>query len=356
MNQESITSSIEQLFRKKVRSDTKVRNASLLVHSKKSGINLAIAEGSKDTSVHPHQPNYMASVGKLFTSVLIARFVEKGTLRFIDPISEYLDQELVDGLHVYKNKEYTTQITVRHLLNQTSGLDDNFIPLLNTLIRNKEMDMTPKEAVTWAKQHLTPLFPPGRGFRYADTNYQLLGLIIENITKKPFHEVLHSHIFKPLEMNHSFMLHRSKPMKKPLAPTADFFINNVRLNDIKGYAGIDYSAGGIVAPTNDLLRFMKALVNHQLVSKDTLETMKNDNARFGSGIDYGYGIWQFTAVPLLVPKKFNSWGVAGITGAFLFYHPDLEAYLIGCFNNSSYMKKALRFALFKIVNKLWKAN
>ena len=71
-------------------------------------------------------------------------------------------------------------------------------------------------------------------------------------------------------MRHSYMYHYSEPTEKPQFPTADFFIKETRLNDIKGYAGLDYSGGGVVATTQDLLKFMKALVTYQIVTKDTM--------------------------------------------------------------------------------------
>jgi len=71
------------------------------------------------------------------------------------------------------------------------------------------------------------------------------------------------------------------------------------------------------------------------------------------GIDYGYGIWQFRTIPVLMPQKYNCWGCVGATGAFMFYHPGLDAYLIGNFNDVSYKSKGLRFML-EVIKKLLK--
>ncbi len=357
MKSEEVKELIQSSFRKQFQKDPKITNAYLLVDSEKSGISINIAEGSTGgTPAHPEQPYYVASVGKLFTSTLVATLVEKGMLSFDDKITSYLDPELLEGLHVYKDKDYTRDIRIRNLLNHTSGLDDNFMPLLEKLIANPAMNMSTQEAVKWAKTNMKPLFPPGKKLKYSDTNYQLLGLIVESITGKPFHEVLKTDILKPLDMKHSYMLHNSEPIEKPAYPMADFYINGVRLNDYQGYGGIDYSGGGVVAPSNDLLRFMKALASHQIVSRSTLKNMLKDKAAFAPGIHYGYGIWQFVTIPVLMPAKFNCWGVAGINGAYMFYHPELDAYMIGCFNDSSYMKKSLRFMLYQLVKPLWKVS
>ncbi len=71
------------------------------------------------------------------------------------------------------------------------------------------------------------------------------------------------------------------------------------------------------------------LVSYPLVKKETLEKMMNDKVRYGVGIDYGYGIMQFKTVPILMPIVFNVWGHAGARGAYLFYHPEMDTYLIG---------------------------
>ena len=346
------TSKIEALFRKQVKKDSKVKNAYLLVHSNNTGLHINLAEGSENSGVtSPQQPNYMASVGKLFTSTIIAMLYEKGLLSFKDCISQYLDSELMENLHIYNGKDYSSDIQVRHLLNQTSGLPDNFYPLLDKLLADHRFEIEPREAIEWTKNNLKPRAQPGKKTYYTDTNYHLLGLIIEKIYKKPFHAVLKELIFNPLGMKQSYMLQCSEPEEKPQAPEAGFYIDQTRLNDIKGFAGIDYAGGGIVAPLEDLLLFMEALVEHQLVSKETLEIMKNDKSKLNLGFDYGYGIWQVRPVPVLLPKKYKSWGVLGATGAFMFYHPELNAYFIGNFNHIAWQKKCVRF-MFKVMDKL----
>lgn len=345
---------IEGMFRNQVRKDPKVKNAYFMVHSERLDIHMSIAEGSTgDYPANPRQPNYMASVGKLFTSAITGILFEKGKLSFDDSISKYLDEELLSGLHIYKDKEYTNDIKIKHLLKQTSGLYDNFWPLLEKLLKDKEFNISPREAVIWGKKNLKPYCPPGEKTKYTDTNYHLLGLIIENITGKPFHDVLKEYIFIPLGMENSSMLHYSQPIKEYSYPIAHFSIDGTILNDFIGFAALDYAGGGVVATNEDLLKFMKALVTGKMVSKDTLEIMKSDSTGLYPGIDYGYGIWQFKTVPVLMPKKYNCWGCAGATGSFMFYHPELDTYLIGTFNDVSYKSKGLKFML-KVIDKLFK--
>lgn len=99
-------SPIESLFRKQVKKDKNIRNAYLYVHSAKTGLTLTIADAHDShrqrTNPDPNQPVYMASVGKLFTSVIVVQLHDRGKLRFDDPISQHLDSDLINGLHLYK--------------------------------------------------------------------------------------------------------------------------------------------------------------------------------------------------------------------------------------------------------------
>ncbi|CAG9623032.1 hypothetical protein BACCIP111883_03827 [Sutcliffiella rhizosphaerae] len=341
---EKIITDMESSFRKQVKKD-KLTSAALLVYSEKQEIHLNIAEGA----MHPDQPAYMASVGKIFTSVLISIFYEKGLLTFEDQLTNYLDHDFVKGLHIYKGKNYTNEIKIRHLLNQTSGLYDNFRPLLKHLLNNPNFNMSPQEAITWAKNHQKPHFPPGKGFKYTDTNYHLLGLIIEKISGLPFHEAITQYIYLPLNMMNSSVLHYSTPLDPDTQPIADFYINEKNLTNHKGYAGLDYAGGGVVSTREDMLTFMKALVTNKLITRETLDKMKADKAKYELGIDYGYGIMQFKTVPVLMPEIFNVWGHAGATGAYMFYHPKLDSYYIGTFNDFSYERKGVRFMLLKLI-------
>jgi D-alanyl-D-alanine carboxypeptidase len=335
---------IEHDFRNIVKKDQKVSNAYLLIHSQRTGIHMNIAEGmTGNVQAVPEQANYMASVGKIFTAVVIGMLAEKGELSFNEPISAYLDKEILRSLHVYKGRDYTDQITVRHLLKQTSGLFDDFWPLLQTMMEEGSFQMSPRQAVVWGKEHLESQSPPGKKVTYTDTNYHLLGLIAEAISGRPFHELLHDFIFNPLHMEQSCMLHYSEPLKPINYPIAHFSMNGTVLNDFKDYGKLDYAGGGVVAPLEDLLLFMQALRTGALISPETLDLMIQDADFLYPGMDYGYGIWKLKSIPLVMPKSYYCWGCVGATGAFMFYHPSMDTYLIGSFNDESYKIKGVRF-------------
>ncbi len=352
----AVQEKIESKFREQVQNDANVRNAYLLVHSAKSGVHINIAEGKTGAlQANPEQANHLASVGKLFTATLISMLHDRGLLSFGDKINRYLDADLMHGLHVYKGIDYSDDISIKHLLKQTSGLNDVFFPLVDKLINEPNLEMTIKDALEWGKTNLKPVARPGKKHFYTDTNYYLLGLIIENITKKPFHKALHEMILEPLQMDNAYLIGYSEPRNTPRYPPAHIYLSDINFIEDKRIAKIDYAGGGVVAPLSEFLVFMKALVNGQLVKETTLNQMISDDVKMGLpaiGFNYGYSVWKTTFIPLVMPKAYYCWGCVGVTGAFMFYHPKTEAYLIGTFNDKSYTSKAVRFMLTKVIKPL----
>jgi D-alanyl-D-alanine carboxypeptidase len=355
----AIQNKIVSKFRQQVQNDKNVTNAYLLVQSEKLGIDINIAEGKTgETPANPKQANHLASVGKLFTATIVAMLHDKGLLSFDDKIANYLEEDLMKGLHVCKGKDYSYDISIKHLLRQTSGLNDVFYPLLKKMMDDPELEMSVEQALEWGKANLKPVAKPGKKHFYTDTNYYLLGLIIEHITQKPFYEAVHEMIFEPLKMDNAYINGYSEPKNKPLLPPAHICLFKTNFIENKRTAKIDYAGGGVVAPLSEYLLFMKALINGELVNKTTLNQMIFDDVKMGFpaiGFDYGYSVWKPKAIPLLLPKKFFSWGCVGVTGAFMFFHPKTEAYIIGTFNDKSYTSKALRFMFMKIIKPLLEA-
>lgn len=360
MLNKTLKSNIENNFKKIVDRDIKIKNAYLLVHSEKLNIHINLAKGKTGNfKANINQPIHLASVGKLFTATIISILYEKGELNFNDKISKFLDSELMNGLHVYKGKDYSEQITIRNLLMQTSGLYDVFYHLFKKMSKDKSFKPTTREAIFWGKENLKPVAVPGKRHFYTDTNYYLLGLIIESITKKPFYKVVHELIFNPLKMNNSYMYGFSKPKIKSKYPLADLFLESINFKSVEGIHKIDYAGGSVSAPLEEYLLFFKELVEGKIIKKETFKKMINDDIYMGFptvGFRYGYSIWKPITIPLLMPKKYICFGCVGVTGAFMFYHPNTESYIIGSFNDSSYKRKALQFMISKIIKELLKFN
>lgn len=355
----STIAALENNFRKRIRNDQNIQNAYLLIHSEKHGIHLNMAEGSaRRDLLHPEQPFFIASIDKLFTSVLIARLAEQEKLSFDDYIVSYLEHDLLHGLHIYKGKDYTDKIKIKHLLNHTSGLPGDALErskqggaMIDFFLEESPKQLTPQKIIQWTKENLESKFPPGERFYYSDVGYFLLILIVEKFISKPYHEILTDTLFRPLGMDQTYMLQLSKPAAANNYAVAPCYLNgNNVAADIR--LGMDDAGGRIVSTTEDLLKFMKALVRYQILRKETMEKMK-DWAKFSVGIDYGYGIMRFKPVPLFMPKKYSVWGNAGSNGSFMFYHPELDAYFVGSLNHFRYHRKGIML-MFKMIDILIK--
>ena len=351
----ALQSTIEAGFRQQVLGDKNVKNAHLMVRSERREVDVRVAEGvTGEVPATVRQPLHLASVGKLFTATVIGLLHDAGELSFDEPITSYLDDELMRGLHVYRGKDHSDQIQVRHLLNQSSGLADCFWPLLKRMRDDPRLEFTPREAVLWGKEHLRPTARPGQRHHYTDTNYHLLGLIVEQVTGAPFHEALHGRIFEPLKMDSAFMQGYSRPAVASDAPVAEFYVDGVNYAGDARFSRIDYAGGGVTAELDDYLTFMRALVEHRLVARATLERMLSDDHRTYPGMRYGYAVWKVVTVPLLMPSAYNCWGCSGVTGALMFFHPGSASYVIGTFGDDSYKSKALRFMFSKVLRPLVK--
>ncbi|MEF3313456.1 serine hydrolase [Paenibacillus sp. GYB004] len=350
-----VQSRIEEKFRKTVGDNPSVRNAYYLVHSDRLGIHLSMAEGRTGGSpANPGQRYLIASISKLFTSVLTSMLIEENRLDYEDTVAKYLDADLLKGLHRYKGNEYSNEIRIKHLLGHTSGLHDFFEdkpkqgkPMLELIQDEPDRLWTPREVVEWSKAHLEPHFPPGAGFHYSDTGYHLLGLIIEQTLGKPLHEAFDQYLFRPLGMKYTSLHLYSEPEEDSGYPLADVYIGDNRMTDHQSLS-VDYAGGAIVSTSEDLLIFMKALAKHELISKQRLEAMQVWS-KFQVGIDYGYGLVRFKPIPLLLPKRYQVWGNFGSTGSFLFYQAELDLYLLGSFNQLRSTGKALRM-MFKTID------
>ena len=357
MEKKELLLKIKKKFMKRIADDKKIHNAFLLVHSDKLDINLNIASGNVD-NIHINQPYHIASIGKLFTSIVIGILYEGGKISYDDYITKYLSDDIISNLHIYKGVDYTSKIRIRHLLNHTSGLHDYFEErpkngksMIDEILDNPDKLWSPIEVINWSKNNFEAHFVPGDGFFYSDTGYHILGLIIEKITSKSLGDVFKDFIFEPLEMNQSFLYGYSNPIKPLKVEVAGLYVGDVNVMGYKSL-GIDFAGGGIVSTNTDLLKFMKAIVNKKIISNDTFEKMA-DYSKFSIGIDYGYGLMNFTSIPIVFPKEYMMWGNAGSTGSYMFYNPQLDLYMIGSLNQFRYAQKGIRslFSNIRLVSK-----
>jgi D-alanyl-D-alanine carboxypeptidase len=297
-------------------------------------------------------PIYIASITKLYTATAIMRLYEKGALSLDDPMSRYLPEVLIRGIHVYKGKDYSHEITIKELLSHTSGIADYYTDkpkggetLFELFLQEPERSWTVDETIARARNDLEPNFQPGTDVSYSDTNYQLLGKVLESITGKPLHIVFEDFFFRPLGLKHTWMVGRSEPQIAPSAAPADVFYKDRNITTIRSN-GSYWADGGIVSTAEEMIIFLKALKERQIVRGDTLKLMHNWH-KLQFPLQYGFGTmyfklpWFITKVMKLPPL----WGHSGSTGSFLYYSEDLNLYMAGSINQVESKSKPFRLML-----------
>jgi CubicO group peptidase (beta-lactamase class C family) len=165
---------------------------------------------SASGNITPEDSYYIASINKLFLSSVVLRLYARDRINLDNKISDYISEELMTGLHIYNGQEYSSELTISHLLSHTSGLP---CYLTDKQIDGKKV-MTkleagidqpwPVEKVIQSVKDMKTHFPPGQPGKpiYSDTNYQLLNLIIESVTGNPVKSVLND-LFKELNLDNT---------------------------------------------------------------------------------------------------------------------------------------------------------
>jgi D-alanyl-D-alanine carboxypeptidase len=277
---------------------------------------------------------------------------EQGALSLDDPMSRYLPERVIRGIHVYKGKDYSRKITIRELLSHTSGIADYYTEkpdggksLFELFLEEPQRSWTVDETIERAKKDLKPNFPPGTDSSYSDTNFQLLGKVIEAVSGKPLHLVYADVIFRPLGLKHTWLVGRSKPEVTPSIAPADVFYKDMSITNTR-CNGAYWADGGIVSTAEEMIIFLKALNEGRIVRSDTLKLMHNWH-KLEFPIQYGFGTiyfklpW-FINVALKVPPL---WGHSGSTGSFLYYSEDLNLYMAGTVDQVESKTKPFRLML-----------
>ncbi|HEU4556456.1 MAG TPA: serine hydrolase domain-containing protein [Longimicrobium sp.] len=228
----------------------------------------------------------VASITKLFTSVLVLQLVQEGKLALQTPIHAYLPDYPGAG---------ADRITIHQLLNHTSGIAnfDREVTSFQQAIENGiEQYQKPHTTDALLRRCCSgPLVSqPGAAFSYNNSDYIVLGKIIERVTGKRFGEVLSERILRPLGLRNTGML-RQDTVMEGLASTY-FFRDDTRtlINDLPVYIENWYAAGGMYSTTSDLLTFANALFG----SERLLNTQMRGRLLAPGLDDYGYGLWSYT--------------------------------------------------------------
>jgi D-alanyl-D-alanine carboxypeptidase len=310
-----------------------------------------------------HRPFHIASVGKMFTATLVEMLAERGALSLDNPITTYFSESELRNLFLYKDNDYAHKVTIKQLLGHTSGIADYFEgpvtsgpPFLDEVLLKSDEHWTPEKLVHFTRENQKAVGVPGTLFHYSDTGYVLLGQIIEKVTAKSFSQNLHDEFFIPLEMNDSYLMFYSEPQNNSKKSIQPIWFNGIDISQFQSLS-CDWSGGGIISTTHDLLLFYRALRNGKLISPETLKKMEDCPHKFRSGIYYGLGMMEihFEGFFFLLKGLPRLKGHIGILSTHMFYDPSHDTYIIMNFGSNKDMVKSFK-ALIEIENTLKKFN
>ena len=247
------------------------------------------ANVGKGSPVTPDTAFALASVSKTFTSALVMALHDDGLIDIDEPVARYLPDLKINR-----------RITVRQLLDHTSGLRDFFFGagIDHALLTDRSRIWTPNRDFHYVGPSY---FKPGKGWHYSNTNYLILGLLAERVGGKPLGEQLESRFFAPLGMTHTYD-QRTMSASGPIAHGYQFAPGRVGPIDLSdGTHVVPFTsvitaagaAGSLASTPVDLVHWARALYGGSLLHPETLQAMKDDiaaTARFDTPIPYGLGI------------------------------------------------------------------
>jgi CubicO group peptidase (beta-lactamase class C family) len=226
---------------------------------------------------------HIGSITKTFTATIILQLAQERKLNLDDPVSKY-QPEVPNG----------DNITIHELLNMTGGIfdfieDEGFI---RQLAANPTRVWNPKDVLAIAFKH-PPYSAPGKEYHYSNTNYILLGMIIEQITHQPVEDVFQQRIFTPLGMSGSSLPPRASSVIPDPHPRGYTYLPDFHdaTNWTLSYA---WTAGAAISTLHDLQIWARALATGQLLSagmqKERLTWVVTGTAP--TAIKYGLGIYE----------------------------------------------------------------
>jgi len=247
------------------------------------------------TAMRTNTPFRVGSITKTFVAAAVLKLVEQGRLSLDDKLGTRLPK-------VAGKIPQADQITLLHLLGHLSGIVDppnESIRYQLDLVDNPErMDDKSIDQLLEEYVYDKPLhFEPGQAYSYSNTNYWLLGQIVEAVTGKTVQQVLDEFIFSPLELADTYLEQRDD--RNVARGYADLY-GDGRLLDVSRWDRADTdgkASGGIISTVADLKTFMLALMQGQLISPASLEMMKEIQLQGCDNIfcEYGLGLelWRF---------------------------------------------------------------
>jgi D-alanyl-D-alanine carboxypeptidase len=229
-----------------------------------------LADVRRGVAISTRDHERVASVTKAFTSTVVLQLVARGRMGLDDSVESLLPGVVPDG----------DQITVRQLLNMSSGLADYCsVPAVPG---GPDPCNPPQSSRSWAPQELVDIgvsaprtFAPGQGWAYTNTGYQLLGMIIERVTGNSLAAEYRQRIFRRLRLTDTQYAPETVSMPKPYSRGYDVLAAGSWPADVTEISpSIAGAAGGLVSTPDDLERFIRAYVGGRLVPARLVAEMR----------------------------------------------------------------------------------
>ncbi|MFF2092197.1 serine hydrolase domain-containing protein [Paenibacillus sp. NPDC058174] len=281
---------------------------------------------------------FIASTTKLYVTAALLKLRALNKIKLTDKIILYLDKGMISNIHHFRGAEYSAEITIEQLMAHTSGLPDYFQQkringksLADEIMAGHDQAWTVEHVMEEVKQ-MKPRFAPGtRGKAlYSDTNFQLLGKIIETVTSQTLEDTFIQYIYEPLSLSHTYLYTNTQDD----TPSPLYYKESpIHIPHAMVSFGPD---GGLVSTAEELMRFLRAFFDGTFFPQPYLEELYAWNKIFFP-LQYGKGIAKFQ-----LPRIFSPFhsppeliGHSGLSGAFAYYSPKKDVYLCGTVNQIS---------------------
>lgn len=224
---------------------------------------------------------------KPIIATAILRLQDKGLLEINNKISKYIDQDYcINGIV----PDFAKKITIHHLLTHTSGIPEYFGRItINSTMTHKDII---KKILEFSSREII-LSKVGKNFEYSNSNFIILGLIIEKVGKKTLKDFLQDEFFTPLKMKSTYLLTLQETLQKNYS-TADYperyyvqpNYGNPKFILVDNTSVIPYADGGIISNTFDLIKWHRALHQGKILSKQSYELMIRKHFLIYSNVEH----------------------------------------------------------------------
>ena len=252
----------------------------------------AVGKGNLETGQAPPMDGEVrvGSNTKTFVAVVVMQMVQEGKVGLDEPIEIYLPG-LIKGEGIDGSK-----ITVRQLLQHTSGLPDFDETLFGTtdVFQYRYHYVTPRDVLDSALSKPAQ-FEPGTQWKYTNTNYIVLGMLIERVSQRPVGEQIDQRIVKKLGLSHTYFPAPGEEKIRGTHPRGYHLNGEGKLEDITEMdPAWGWAAGAMVSTPSELNTFFQAVFDGRLLTQSSIDEMKNGavdaSSYLGSGTVYGLGL------------------------------------------------------------------